>query len=68
MSGFIENDAFLGAPDPNADGRGIKKTPLVIALSTVIKGSPLYVRIKFIEAVTSKEVKKFTIENVKKDS
>ena len=69
LAGFVEmDDAYFGAPRPNTDGRGTTKAKVAIALSTDAEGHPLYIRMKVIEAVSTKEIKKTAEEYIKKGS
>ena len=69
LAGFVEmDDAYFGAPRPGTDGRGSTKAKVAIALSTDEEGHPLYTRMRVIEAVSTKEIKKAAEEFIKKGS
>jgi len=57
LSGMVEmDDAYFGSPRASTDGRGTSKAKVSVAVKTDEKGSPVYIRMNVMEAVTSKEL------------
>ena len=63
LYGMVEMDeAYFGAPQAGADGRGTNRAKVAIALQTDDQGHPLYLKMNVIEAATSKELQRVAEE------